>query len=219
MFGEPTIVILPDSAWRLMYRPESPLWDVPLGKSSHPPGEILSMGIGMWDRKGILYNKTALECTREELKEEVWAQMKQSRGLLLKHFKTDNGLTHNDVECSSYNIWHSFSYNHGSGILDTREPKFSNNVGTLALRPCTRQDGINNLVHATGYVMTDTGIFNMDSAAEAGIRAANYIADGKLEADNMKYVHPGMFWGFCQHADRLLLKMGFRNIFELLLKI
>lgn len=216
-FGEPLIIILPDTAWTLMFRPEGPLWDVPLGNGKEPPGEVLSMGIGAWYKKGIIYGKPARDCTEEELVNEVWAQMKQSSGLM-KHFKTDNNLTLNDIHYSSCNMWYSFSYDRERGKFDTWEPKFSNNVGTVALRPSTYQEDLTNLVHATAYTKTDANIFNMDSAAEAGIRAANFINFKQAKADAVKYTTPTRFWSFCQRMDQILLKNGYRNPIEVLLK-
>lgn len=215
-FGEPTIVILPDTAWTLMFRPEGPLWDVPLGKGKCPPAEVLAMGIGAWYQKGILYGKPARDCTEEELINEVWAQMKQSTGLM-KHFKTDNHLTLNDIHYSSFNTWYSFSYDHERGKFDTWEPKFSNNVGTVALRPSTCQQDLTNLIHANAYTKTDANIFNMDSAAEAGIRAANFINFKQAKAEAIKYTPPTRFWSFCQGVDRILLKKGYSNPLEVLL--
>lgn len=215
-FGGALFIVFPDSPWAIMCRPEGSVWDVPLSKTQPPTGEVIAMGIGVWDRKGILYNKTARECTREELRDEAWAQMKQCKGLL-QHFKTTNGLTYDDIQYSSYSIWHSFSFDETSGTLETWEPKFSNNVGTFALRPPTWQKEYSNLVNATAYTVTDVNLFNMDSAAEAGTRAANYITCGKPEPDLAKYISPGKFWNVCQQVDRRLFKMGFPNVFELLL--
>lgn len=149
--------------------------------------------------------------------QEAWAQMKQSPGKL-KHFKTSNGLTLNDVHYSSYNIWHSFAYNHETRTFDTYEPKFSNNVGTHRLCPRTHQpEQISNLVHANAYTQTDMVHDLMESAIEAGTRAANYIHSGVAEPDEERFRHPGWFWGVCQCIDNVLFKIGLPNFFEILL--
>jgi len=216
-FGEPTVVMLFDTPWGIMYRPEGPLWDIPLGKEDAKPGDLLSVGIGVWHRKGLLYNKTAHECTEQEIVQEVWEQMKSSRGHM-KHYKTDTGKTMDEVAYTSYNIWPSFSFSSQQGGLDTWEPKFSNNVGTVALRPSTIEPSLANLVHANAYTLTDNNLYNMDSAAEAGVRAANYILKREARADHEKYITPNRFWSFCHKIDYKLLSRGIYNIPETLLK-
>ena len=217
-FGEPTIMMLFDTPWALMYRPEGPLWDIPLGKEPTAPGELLSVGIGVWHRKGLLYNKTARECTEQEIASEVWEQLKSSRGHL-RHFKTDTGKTMDDIAYDSYNIWPSFSYSTQRGGLDTWEPKFSNNVGTVALRPRTMESSLFNLVHANAYTRTDSNLYNMNSAAEAGVRAANYIMGKEAKADYEKYPTPNRFWSFCHKMDHKLLSRGLANLPETLLRL
>jgi len=215
-FNKPSVVIHFDSPWVLMFRPEGPLWDVPLGKGDIKSGELLSVGIGAWHRKGLLYNKTAHECTEQEIVHEVWRQIKSSRGLL-KHFKTNTGKTLDDVTYTSYNIWPSFRFSDRRGGLDTWEPKFSNNVGTFALRPDTIEPSLSNLVHANAYTRTDNNLYNMDAAAEAGIRAGNYILKREALADHKKYETPTKFWLFCQEIDHVLLSRNISNPVEVLL--
>lgn len=216
-FGEPTIVMLTDTPWFIMYRPEAPLWDIPLGKGKEVSGELLSVGIGVWHKKGILYDKPAVECTEQEIINEVWEQMRTSSGHM-KLFKTDTGKTMYDVVYSSYDVWHSFSYDPKQGRMDTWEPKFSNNVGTVALRPTTYDPVLTNLVHANAYTRTDNNLYNMDSAAEAGVRAANLIMYKEARADWEKYMPPKKFWTFCQMIDKILLDNGNPNPIEGLLK-
>ncbi len=215
-FQEPSILMHLDTPWVIMWRPEGPLWDVPLGKGKSQPGELLSAGIGVWHRKGVLYDKPAHECTEQEIVDEVWHQMKMSPGLM-KLFKTDTGKTLDDVKYSSYNIWHSFSFDSERGRLDTWEPKFSNNVGTVALRPTTCDPTLSNLIHANAYTRTDSNLYNMDSAAEAGIRAANFINCREARPDSKKYAPTHQIWSLFQKMDHILRQHGWLNPIEVLL--
>jgi hypothetical protein len=38
---------------------------------------ILSVDISEWEAPGVVYGKPAMRCTAEEIKNEVWAQLKQ----------------------------------------------------------------------------------------------------------------------------------------------
>lgn len=177
---EPTIVVLPDTPWCLMFRHEGALWNL-------TKGDLLSVGIGIWSRKGIYHDKIASECTRQELAEEVWAQLRNNPGLL-DNMKFEGGSRLRTVkDLPDWNIWFSYTYDYdmstGQRGIDTWEPKFSNNQGTLALRPEIKDDTISNLLHATAYAKTDANIFCMESAAEAGRRAANFIDKGTTKND------------------------------------
>ena len=175
-----TVYIFGDSPWFLMTRQEGNLWET-------CEEDYLSCGIGMWSAKG-LNGKTALECTPEELAEECWAQMKQSDGNFFQE------------EVPTWNVWDSFKYKDGE--LTTYEPKFSNNVGTLELRPHSDDEIFSNLYHATAYTRTGTNIFNMDSAAEAGLRAVNAIT-GNNDVKVRPVYKPNWFFRMMQKLYRL----------------
>lgn len=149
---EPTTVfIFHQSPWFLMTRHEGSFWDL----KEH---DLLSCGIGMWDVPGLC-GKTALECTPKELAEECWNQMLQFPP---KDFPNT---------LPEWNVWDTFKFT----LLTTEEPKFSNNSGTLKLRPHAHDRVLNNLYHATSYTRTNTNIFNMESGIEAGVRVANLL--------------------------------------------
>jgi hypothetical protein len=162
--SKPVILIFPDTTWCLMIRAEGPLWN----------NNILSVGIGIWDRPGIMYNKAAIRCTREEIAQECWEQLKTADGLM-KSLKLADGTSLLYLDTPRWNIWDSFDYDCKEDLFLTSEPKFSNNCYTLKLRPHTVDEKYNNLRHATAYTRTETNIFNMESAAEAGIKAVESI--------------------------------------------
>ncbi len=96
-----------------------------------------------------------------------------------------------------WSIWTSF-YDYKDSI-HTYEPKFSNNIGTLKLRPDTNDKNFSNLYHATAYTKTTANIFNMESAVEAGVKAAAAIKKETLQ-------HPEECWfmRFIRWMDDLL---------------
>ena len=143
-----TAYIFSDSPWFLMARHEGSFWDL-------QNYDLLSCGIGIMDVPG-LNGKMAIECTREELAQECWDQMTQ--------YPPENF----PKKLPEWNIWKSFKFT----LLGTHEPKFSNNKGTLQLRPNSKDDEIVNLYHATSYTRTNVNIFNMESGVEAGVRVA-----------------------------------------------
>ena len=175
-----TIYIFHESPWFLMTRHEGSFWDL-------HGCDLLSCGIGMWDVPG-LNGKMAIECTREELAEECWNQMLQ--------FPPANF----PAQLPEWNIWKSFKFT----LLTTDEPKFSNNSGTLALRPSYKDTDISNLYHATSYTKTDTNIFNMESGTEAGIRVARALG---CKEKVLKISKPSLFVRMVRVVDKLIFRI------------
>ena len=177
----PSIIILPDTEWCIMIRPESNIWDI--------DQEILCTGIGIWDRLGgtaSSLGKTAEECTREEIADEVWRQVTKSKGLMKYiEFKDSEENLSDVTETPRWNIWSSYQFNTETKRMDTWEPKFSNSAETWSLRPSISGE-YSNLLHANAYIKTEMNIFCMESAAEAGRRAARKIIEGTSENDRPK---------------------------------
>lgn len=197
---QPCIMILPDTPWCIMIRSEGELWNNPTVKEDSLKTnidyeDILSTGIGIWSRPGLKHKKPALECTLNEIKEECWEQVRHSDAFM-KAVKLHNGQSLKDVGIVYADIWHSFQQD-SLGKITTWEPKFSNNVGTLQLRPNVVDGKIINLLHSTAYTLTNANIFNMESACEAGCRAA-YVLDSTLSFNN-KRDNPGWIMGTIQN--------------------
>lgn len=128
---------------------------------------ILSVDISEWDQPGIC-GKTAKQCTEEEIRDEVWEQLKRSLNVGGQTVLQDEYL-------------HSFYmppdlYRSASGMEENEEPLLVNLINTWRLRPeaITR---IPNLFLASDYVRTYTDLATMEGANEAARRAVNGILD------------------------------------------
>jgi uncharacterized protein with NAD-binding domain and iron-sulfur cluster len=119
-----------------------------------------------------LNGKPFYKCSYPEILNELTQQLSQSdklQRLLVKH----NGVKFSpEIIVHWAPMWDTFKYN-GSQIYTT-EPKFTNNVGTLNLRPSfkTRYP---NLYLSTGYIKETLDIFSMEAACIAGKRVADDI--------------------------------------------
>ena len=160
-YKKPSVMILSDSPWFLMIRVESTVY-------KYMSGETLAVGIGIWDQPGF-NGKTALECDEDELKNEVWEQV---RTLCGEHLINEDGTLVTKPE--SMHGWPTYTY--ADGFMNTTEPKFSNNINTFNLRPENKDGTYSNLWHSNAYVKTDSVIYCMESAAEAAAKTANSIA-------------------------------------------
>lgn len=171
---EPCIIILPDTEWCIMVRVEGSVWDE---KWDLRYQDLFSAGIGIWHRPGI-NGKTAEECTRQEIAAEVWNQIQSSKKLM-KYITLENGTSLSSYsETPEWDIWDS--YIDTKNGIETYEPKFSNNIGTLSLRPEIKDTTFTNLYHSVAYAKTEMNVFCMESAAEAGVKIAKLLGEKKV---------------------------------------
>lgn len=183
-------VIYADAPWALTSISQHQFW-LNTDLSQFGDGQargILSVDISEWTEPGIVVKKPAQECTREEIKTEVWAQLKRSlntNGQVL--LSDDNLLDWNldsdivfEPEVASGSLVSddpdSLSAQSQSVKTSNREPLLVNLINTWHLRPKAHTT-IPNLFLASDYVQTYTDLATMEGANEAARRATNAIID------------------------------------------
>ncbi len=161
--------IFVDTPWALTSISQAQFWNnVRLsGYGDGTVNGILSVDISEWEEPG-LFGKAAKDCTPEEIKAEVWAQLKRS-------------LNYGDVFILKDEHLHSWSLDpsiihHKDGTTANEEPLLVNLVDTWKLRP-EAVSTIPNLFLASDYVRTYTDLATMEAANEAARRAVNGILD------------------------------------------
>lgn len=124
---------------------------------------VLSVIISDWETPGVRYGKPAKECTPEEIRAEVLAQMRSHLG--------------GDPAPETIHDWFldPAIVPTGDGV-ENREPLLVNTAGSLAHRPEADTD-LPNLTLAADYVRTHTDLASMEGANEAARRAVNAILD------------------------------------------
>lgn len=126
------------------------------------------------DAPGIVFGKPMNKCNYEEIVIELWAQMVSSQELQRVIKENNNFELSKDLIIKWAPMWSTYHYNEKTGRLETDEPKFTNNAGTLILRPSFKTD-IDNLYISTAYVREGLDIFSMESATIVGKKVANAI--------------------------------------------
>src|SRR5215212_1310005 len=155
-----------DSEWSLTSVSQKQFWpgvDLTRRGDGRVRG-ILSIDVSEWQRPGKRTGKVAQLCSREEIVEEVWGQLRDNlEGALDGVGVIDRFLDPAIV----------FPNPTGAGNL---EPLLVNTAGSWADRPdaVTR---IPNLFLASDYVRTHTDLATMEAANEAARRAVNGILD------------------------------------------
>ena len=105
--------------------------------------------------------KPARECTRREIRDEVWDQLKRSLNVQGANVLQDEDLVHWYLDLDIDPLLRANS-----------EPLFVNLVDTWRLRP-RAVTAIPNLFLASDYVQTFTDLATMEAANEAARRAVN----------------------------------------------
>lgn len=127
---------------------------------------ILSACISEWNTPGILYGLPANQCTRQQIVEEVWAQIKRSVNVAGRDLLVDSNI-------HSWFLDPDIEELPGGGVrYADAEPLFVNHVDSWALRP-EATTAIPNLFLASDYVRTFTDVACMEAANEAARRAVN----------------------------------------------
>jgi len=117
---------------------------------------------------GILYRKPAVDCTRQEVAREVWAQLKQA-------LNTPGDAELSDDMLIAWSLDPAVAFRAGRQAVST-EPLLINTAGSLADRP-SAATSIANLFLAADYVRCDINLATMEGANEAGRQAANAILE------------------------------------------
>lgn len=159
-------VLFTDSPWALTAISQLQFWDG-FTISEYGNGKIktiLSVDISDWKTPG-LNGKNGEDCTTEEIKEEVWRQLKKS-------LQVNGSCLLDDDMLESWYLDADITFTNAKGA--NQEPLLINKVNTWAWRP-DAYTLIPNLFLAADYVRTNTDLATMEAANEAARRAVNSI--------------------------------------------
>ncbi|MGY6024945.1 hydroxysqualene dehydroxylase [Streptomyces spinosirectus] len=201
-----------DSPWSVTGIGQAQFWDGRDFSRDYGDGQAhdcLSTIISEWDKPGILYGKTAKECTKDEIVAELWAQLKDALN--------DSGRT--TLTDEDRLGWFMDPAVTGLGGPDpqNREQLLIHPTGTLYNRPSARTR-VPNFFLAGDYVRTDVDLATMEGANESARRAVNAL----LSADNSDAA-PCEIWELyrppemepLKRVDEVRYKLGLPNTFDL----
>jgi hypothetical protein len=164
-------IIFVDSPWALTAVSQRQFWteiDFAEWGDGSTRG-ILSVDVSQWDTPGF-NGKSAFDCTRQEVADEIWLQLKCSLNVGGAELLRDEDLHYwfLDPDIMDDPI-------HPGRDTDV-EPLLVNNTDTWRLRP-EAATAIPNFVLASDYVRTYTDLATMEGANEAARRAVNAILE------------------------------------------
>jgi uncharacterized protein with NAD-binding domain and iron-sulfur cluster len=161
-----------DSDWALTSISQRQFWprvDFPhLGHGN--VGGVLSVDVSDWERPSRRTGKVASMCSAEEIKDEVWAQLKD-------HLNGDGpGATLlDDANLVGWYLDDDISFPNPTAAANA-EPLLINTAGSWANRP-DAVTSVPNLFLAADFVRTHTDLATMEGANEAARRSVNGILD------------------------------------------
>lgn len=201
-----------DSPWSLTAIQQAEHWparDFPADYGDGAAVDCLSVDISEWDKPGILYGKTAKQCTREEVAREVWAQLKASLNDTGSTLLRDGAL-------------HSWFLDPGVDGLGTPNPTNEDELlihptGTFHNRP-TAGTRIPNFFLSGDYVAVDIDLATMEGANASARAAVNALLDRDgspaARCAVKKLYRAPEIEEFKRH-DRWRYRLGLRNVFDL----
>ncbi|MFD9630953.1 hydroxysqualene dehydroxylase [Streptomyces violascens] len=200
-----------DSQWSLTAIAQAEHWPQRAFAADYGDGTVvdcLSVDISEWDKPGILYGKTAKQCTREEVAREVWAQLKAALNDTGKTVLSDSKL-------------HSWFLDPGVSGIGTPNPRNEDELlihptGTFHNRPSAATK-IPNFYLAGDYVAVPIDLATMEGANTSGRLAANALLDrvgSSAPRCSVTPLYSAPELDFLKNSDRLRHRLGLPNVFD-----
>ncbi|UTI64405.1 FAD-dependent oxidoreductase [Paraconexibacter antarcticus] len=159
-----------DAPWALTGLTQGQFWGTRAFARDYGDGsavDCLSVDISNWDAKGVLFGKTAKECTPDEIAKEVWAQ-------IMRHGTAAKVLS--GVNVRRWFLDPGIVFDRRTGRNRNATPLLVNTVGTWEKRPQART-AIPNLFLAGDYVQTNIDLATMEGANESARAAVTALLD------------------------------------------
>ncbi|MEV6279035.1 FAD-dependent oxidoreductase [Nocardia sp. NPDC051832] len=167
--------------WALTALRQAPMWrgDFAARYGDGTVRECLSVDVSDWDSPGILYGRTAKDCTAEEIAAEVWAQLK-------RWLNTGTGWLHD----ADIHFWHlDPGVSWSGGGIHNETPLLVNTVGSYDKRPHAHC-AIPNLFFGGDHVRSHIDLATMESANESGRAITNAVLDAAGDPAPRVTIHP-----------------------------
>ena len=200
-----------DAPWALTALTQGQFWKSRNFGADYGDGsavDCLSVDISNWDAKGMLYGKTAKECSPQQIADEVLAQ--------IRYHHTAGAQLGPDV-IGSWFLDPGVAYNAATGRNTNETPLLVNTAGSWKDRPGVRTK-VPNLFLAGDFVQTNIDLATMEGANESGRKAANAIllSAGSTAAPAKTFTLWENPWlkGIKQ-TDAALYKAGLPNLLDL----
>jgi Flavin containing amine oxidoreductase len=202
--------VMVDSEFNITMYPQESHWKK--GTKLDNDGTIKSLWSGTIIQaynESKMYNKKAIELTKDELINDITRQILRSKSFQ-KLIRDSNGfnLTKDDIIYSE--IW--YEWEHNGKELEQSNKKWVNNVYNEQYRTKQRTD-YDNLYIAGAHTDTSMNIWSMEGAVESGKIVAKLITDSDDSIELHNHVDP-TYVRFFQTIDDALYAVYLPNIVD-----
>jgi len=161
------ISVLYDSPWDLSLIFQNPnLWTA--YKLPAPLSAVISVGMVTWDKPGLITKKPILECSKEEIKMELIAQINLHKGLRLPETSVHDYLVDPTLEFSP----------DGKRVVYSNNRLFIPTTDSYRKRPKTIDPHMPiNAFLAGDFTRTAYNVTSMEGAVESGLLAVNAVLE------------------------------------------
>ena len=207
--GTRNAIILTNSEFNItMYRQDE-LWE-----------ENVNLGNGIYSLwsgtacisyiPGKLFNKPIEYLTKNEFKKEILYQLSKDKDFNEILQKSNKGKDFSMLPINYFETWDGWKFRGKMGITN-KEPKYVDSTNTRPYQPSTKTN-ISNLWIAGGHTKTSTELWSMESASEAGRRAASMIENVPIITQNR-----GHILKLLTYIDKPLYFMNLPNVIDILI--
>ncbi|MFL6022082.1 MAG: FAD-dependent oxidoreductase, partial [Marmoricola sp.] len=206
-FGHITFI---DSPWALTALTQGQFWtsrNFPAAYGDGSAVDCLSVDISNWDAKGMLYGKTAKECSPQEVANEVFAQIRY-------HHTVGDVLSAGDI--GSWVLDPGVQYNATTRRNTNDTPLLVNTAGSWKDRPGVATK-LPNFFLTGDFVRTNIDLATMEGANESGRMAANAILDSvgsNASRATMYQLYENPWLSGIKQVDAALFKAGLPNALD-----
>ena len=209
------------SPWSITALPSGHIWHPEILERFCSPliREVITVAVSNPHKKGLLIKKKFPFCTREELKEEIWHQIKNEPNLI-DGVCVEGGNGLEDVNILDIKVWPSFSRVNNKWV--TSEPKWSNNINTRQYRPKTRTN-IRNFFLSGSWIDTTTSLNCMEGAVESGkMTAIEICKNDKKNVSSIFYVKKTRMFPLLtalRNLDKSLNGLGLPSLLSIVITV
>lgn len=202
-----------DSPWALTSITPIQFWKNKDFASQYGDGTVkgyITVDISDWDTPGILFGKTAKQCTKEEIFQETWAQIKAH---VNDRDSGRNPVLRDDMIVEQF-LDPGIVFGPNGTPIHNDEPLLINSVGAYSLRP-DAVTKIPNFFLAADYVKCKTDLATMEGANEAARLAVNGIlalSDSTAQPCGVWDLKEPFFLVPLKEADLLRWRLGQKHI-------
>lgn len=205
---------LVDSEYNITMYPQDRIWHQ--GADLGPQIQSLWSGTCVITHtRGRVFGKPATQLNRDQMKQEIWAQILAAHDFTDFVARNNAGLCLAQLRPDFFEIWSGWKVR-ADGKLGPDYVKWVNNIYNERFRPqaCV----FDNMMLVGAHTQTKTGVWSMEAACESGRHAAAMMAQGQCQWHNPMDDSP-LYMNVLKALDEVMMRVGLPNIVDVIIVV